>query len=82
MILEVMEVVEQEEAPWEIIHNNIPEEIDTGEVNEKAKIQDIHFKVTLGENNTAIDLECKKRNGKFEKSSRVAKRLRITKSQE
>ena len=77
-----MEVVEQEEATGEIIHNNIPEEIDTGEVNEKAKIQDIHFKVTLGENNTAIDLECKKRKENFEKSSRMAKRLRMTKYQE
>ena len=31
MILEVMEVVEQEEATGEIIHNNIPEEMDTGD---------------------------------------------------
>ena len=49
--------------------------MDTGEVNEKAE-------VTLGGNNTTIDLECKKRKGKFEKSSRMAKRLRMIKYQE
>ena len=63
----LMEIVLEEEAKEKRL------EMDTGDMSEK-----VNFQVAFGMNNTAIDLECRKRNGKFENSSRVAKRLRKT----